>query len=83
VDIYHHPELYRPLSEGRALMEARAMPLDSLKDFNAEADVREKLRPYPDADAWMPLMSNAQPMTVLLNKKEARVLAIVDLQPWN
>jgi hypothetical protein len=81
-DIYQRPEFYRPLAEGRALMQAKALPLDKLKPLNAEDDVRRVLAAHPDADAWLPLMSKVQPMVVLLRKEEGEVVAIVDLRPW-
>ncbi|MDR2031059.1 MAG: hypothetical protein LBP86_02095 [Azoarcus sp.] len=81
VDIYQRPEFYRPLAEGRSLMQAKALPLDKLEPLNAEDDVRRILDAHPDADAWLPLMSK-QPMVVLLRKEEGKVVAIVDLRPW-
>jgi hypothetical protein len=81
-DVYQRPEFYRPFAEGRALMQTKALPLDKLKPLNAEDDVWRVLAAHPDADAWLPLMSNAQPMVVLLRKEEGKVVAIVDLRPW-
>ncbi|GHU26897.1 fimb protein [Betaproteobacteria bacterium] len=82
-DIYQRPQFYRPLPEGNALLNAKALPLENLKNFNAEAEVRDILAVHPDADAWLPLRSNRLlDMVVLVNRKDARVVSIVNLRPW-
>jgi hypothetical protein len=80
-DVYQRPEFYRPLAEGRALIEARAHPLDELEHFNGADEVRAALAAWPEADAWLPMMSNVREMVVLLRKAEGRIVAIVALRP--
>lgn len=82
VEIYHQPEYYRPIEEGRAQIQEKAKPLAELGKFNAAKDIQEKLTPYPEADAWMPLRSEVLDMVVLVKKEEGRVVAIIDLRPW-
>jgi hypothetical protein len=82
LEIYQQPEYYRPLPEGRAMIQEKAQALEALEKFNTAAKIQEKLAPYPEADAWMPLRSEAVDMVVLLRKEEGQVLSIVDLRPW-
>lgn len=83
LEIYQQPEYYRPIEEGRALIQEKARSLAELEKFNTAKAVREKLAPYPEADAWMPLRSELLDMVVLLRKEEGQVLTIVDLRPWS
>ena len=54
-----------------------------LNDYNDEVMVRQTLKKYPDANAWLPLKASAVDMVVLINKEKAEVVKIVDLRPWN
>jgi hypothetical protein len=82
LEIYQQPRYYRPLSEGHALIQEKSQALDVLQKFNPATEIQEKLTPYPEADAWMPLRSDGIDMVVLLRKKEGQVVALVDLRPW-
>jgi hypothetical protein len=42
----------------------------------------QKLKQYPQANAFVPLKANAVDMTVLINKEKGEVVKIVDLRPW-
>ncbi|MDR1646434.1 MAG: hypothetical protein LBR88_00095 [Zoogloeaceae bacterium] len=83
-DLYHRPEYYAPVSvpEATAMLRQKAQPLEKLAEFNPPEMVATVLAETPQADAWLPLMCNVQAMTVLVNKKEGRILKIVDLNPW-
>lgn len=81
-DLAQRPYLYRPLSEMKEPMRKRALPLAELDKFNAPTEVAQVLASWPAADAWLPLMATARPMTVLLSKEKAEVVAVVDLRPW-
>jgi hypothetical protein len=83
-DIYHRPEYYRPISaqESVAALREIAQPLETLGKFNPPEKVAAVLAQTPQADAWLPLMCNVQSMTVLVSKKEGRILKIVELNPW-
>lgn len=63
-------------------MVARARPLDELRRYNPERSVAEVRRRWPAADAFLPMMARGKPMTVLINREAAAVVAVVDLQPW-
>ena len=81
-DLPQRIDLYRPLDGEAVQLRARAKPLDELKKFNSPQEVGVALAEWPQADAWLPLMSRAQAMVVLLDKARAEPVAIVDLRPW-
>jgi hypothetical protein len=82
IEVYHQPRYYHSLSEGLSILKEEARPLDDLKKYNSIAEVQEKLAPYPEADAFLPLNSKLISMTVLVKKDESRIIATVDLRPW-
>lgn len=82
VDVPQRPALYRPLGDAAKQMLARAKPLDELNRYNQQSAVDEIRQRWPEADAFLPMMARAHPVTVLINKASARVVAIVDLNPW-
>lgn len=82
VDIAQRPERYRPLDEDVQSMREHAKPLDELSRYNPQSAVDESRQRWLEADAYLPMMARAQPMTVLINKDTAKVVAIVDLNPW-
>jgi hypothetical protein len=82
LDISQQPRFYRPLAEARALIQKNAQSLEALEAFNTTEEIREKLMPYPDANAWMPLKSKNLDMVVLVRKEESQVIALVKLRPW-
>ena len=82
VDVPQRPALYRPLGDAAKQMLARAKPLDELNRYNQQSAVDEIRQRWPEADAFLPMMARAHPVTVLINKAAARVVAIVDLNPW-
>jgi hypothetical protein len=81
VDLPQRIDLYLPLAQERASLLARAKPLAELGRFNPPEAVSARLAPWPQADAWLPLMASQQAMVVLLAKGE--VLGMVDLRPWD
>ncbi len=82
IDLPQRPDLYRPLAGEAAALRAKAQPLDTLLQFNPASALAAVKARWPQADAWLPLMSNVQPMVVLLKKDSAEVVAVVDLRPW-
>ncbi|WP_217647631.1 TfpX/TfpZ family type IV pilin accessory protein [Collimonas sp. OK412] len=82
-DLPQRIDLYVPISEMAEKMRAKAHPLEELNHYNAPAVVSSTLAKWPQADAWLPLMTKGQSMSVLLSKKEDKALAVVDLRPWN
>lgn len=82
VDIPQRPELYQPLEVEAAAMRQRAHPLDELVSYNTQSEVDAVLARWPEANAYLPMMARVRPMTVLIEKSSARVIAVVDLNPW-
>ena len=82
LDYAQRPYLYHPLSAAAESIKKHAQPLETLKQFNLPDNVKKQLAPWPEADAWLPLMATAKPMVVLIKHKTAEVVAIVDLRPW-
>lgn len=81
-DIAQRPFLYRPLTQFAQDMQSRAQPLERLTEYNDAETVAVTLAKWPEASGWLPLMARAQPMVVLLEEDNTRVLAIVALHPW-
>lgn len=82
VDLPQRPDLYQPLATEADAIRQKAHPLDQLLRYNSYASVQAVRAKWPDADAWLPMMSSARAVTVLLRKPSAEVVAIVDLSPW-
>jgi hypothetical protein len=82
LEIYQRPEYFQPLEKDLVMIAANAQALEDLKRYNPATEVAEKLAPYPDADAFLPLRSELWSMTVLVRKDESRIIAVVDLRPW-
>jgi hypothetical protein len=82
-DLPQRIDLYVPLAGQKDALLAQALPLEKLGQFNSPAQIRQALALWPQADAWLPLMARAQPMTVLIQRSTGQPLAVVDLRPWN
>lgn len=81
-DLPERIDLYRPLEGEAEHLRQHARALPELAQFNAPERVRAMAQRWPQADAWLPLMSREQPMVVLLNLDQANPVAVVDLKPW-
>jgi hypothetical protein len=82
IDIPQRLDLYMPLQEGFAAIIQKSHPLNELNLFNSVEEVNRALKPYPHATDFLPMMSRAKPMTVLIDRNSARIVAVVDLVPW-
>lgn len=82
IDLFLRPHLYIPLVESYANIQKKALPLERLNQYNPIEAVNNSLRKWPDADAFLPLLSRVQPMTVLIHRSTGEVVAIVPLRPW-
>jgi hypothetical protein len=81
-DLPQRPDLFTPLAGQKAALLAKAFPLEKLNQFNLPVQVKKALAPWPQADAWLPLMARVRPMTVLIQRSTGQPLAVVDLRPW-
>lgn len=82
LDLAQRPNLYRPFTEAADAVRKYAQPLVELERFNSHSEVAAVLARWPAADAFLPMMSRVHPVTVLVNKESAQIIAIVDLNPW-
>lgn len=82
VDLPQRPDLYVPYAEEQERIINKARSLEELKQYNLVADVEKVLRQHPEASAYLPMMGQAESVTVLINKDTADVIAVVDLRPW-
>lgn len=82
VDIAQRPEQYVQLVEQADEMRKHAKPLDDLRQYNAPPEVDAVLHRWPQANVYLPMMARIKPMTVLIDKESAKVIAVVDLNPW-
>lgn len=82
VDLAQRPDLYVPLEEEADTIRKRAHPVAELARFNDPQAVEAARTRWPDADAFLPMKGRVAAVTVLLEKKSARVVAIVNLNPW-
>lgn len=81
-DLYLRPHLYAPLEESYTHVQKKALPLGLLNQYNPPELVQQTLKKWPEADAFLPLRSRAQPMTVLVRRSTGEVIAVVPLKPW-
>lgn len=82
-DIAQRPDLYQPLKQHADSIRPRIRALAELDDFNPTIQVQTILNAHPQADGWLPLSANHQDMVVLMERASTRVIAIVDLRPWD
>jgi len=82
-DLPQRIDLYEPLAQEIVSIQTRAKNLDELNKYNTPGAVKAVLLRWPQADAWLPLAAREEAMTVLLDRKSARVIAVVDLRPWD
>lgn len=83
VALTQQPNRYVSLEKVKKDIEFRARKLSELKNYNINVDFNSLTRNYSEADSWVPLKANVKSMVVLVNKKQGRVVGIVDLRPWN
>jgi hypothetical protein len=81
-DLPQRPDLYQPLETQADNIRSRVKPLSELEKFNAVDQVRKVTAAWPQADAWLPFATRTQSMVVLIDKAQAKPVAIVELQPW-
>lgn len=81
ISLAQRPETYVPLSTKSAQILIKGHALEELKKYNNANQVNTTLSQWPQATRWLPLKGVVLDMVVLLDA-QARVLATVDLRPW-
>lgn len=75
------PNVYTNLSAEKERIQQNAQSLEVLKNYNESSVLERTLSKYPTATAWMPLRTTGIGLVVLLDQQQ-RVVAAVDLRPW-
>lgn len=81
-DLPQRSDLYVPIEQETQAMADHAVPIDKLLAYNPPEAVQQARTQYPQADAFMPLLTKGRPLTVLLKKGQAQPIAIVDLKAF-
>ncbi|MDO4642850.1 MAG: TfpX/TfpZ family type IV pilin accessory protein [Cardiobacteriaceae bacterium] len=77
-----HAELLISIDGNWQYFEKEIKALDDLLQYNSK-DMVEKIKlKYPNSDGFMPMIGVDVDMTVLVSRKEKKILAVVDLRPW-
>ncbi|WP_039914822.1 TfpX/TfpZ family type IV pilin accessory protein [Cellvibrio mixtus] len=82
IDLPQRPDLYTAYEDEKANIVSSALELTELNRFNSKERVIEILKKWPEADAYLPMMSRTNPMVVLINRHTIKVIATVELSPW-
>ena len=82
IDIPQRPDLYVDLNDEMDVLLEKSKGVSDLHKYNSADAVAQALNRYPQANAFLPLMSRAKPVTVLVDRKQEVIVAIVDLIPW-
>ncbi|MGQ4638298.1 TfpX/TfpZ family type IV pilin accessory protein [Acinetobacter junii] len=83
VSLAQKPERYVPLNATAKKMQQQAQSLKQLELYNDGDKLKKILVKYPQATAYLPIKANKLDMVVLINKREMKVISIVNLRPWN
>jgi hypothetical protein len=81
-DLPQRIDLYVPLEAEASAIRSKAQDFSQLGEFNSKIAIDAVLKQWPQADGWLPINAKAKSMTALIEKKNARLVAIVDLRPW-
>lgn len=74
------PELYVPLEGMWTQILEKSLALDELNKRNTKEEIETVLQKYPEADAYLPLLTPMDVISVLINKESKEIIAIVDLK---
>ncbi|MDE2421237.1 MAG: type IV pilin accessory protein [Gammaproteobacteria bacterium] len=78
--LFASPQLYEPLANAKEKIQPKLRQLSELNKFNDAKTVQTTLAKWPSASNWLPLWSDHQSMSVLLDNN-AQIVSIVDLNP--
>ncbi len=75
-------ELYQSIDTHWSEISKEILPLEKLSKYNIKKEIDAVLLKYPEADGFLPMIGGEWDMTVLVSKKEQKILSVVDLRPW-
>jgi hypothetical protein len=85
-DLENHSEFYEPIDKYKSEILKRSINLEKLLAFN---DSKEKLQTFLKAKnkkasdyAYLPLMGKAKVVLWVLDKKDAKPVGVLDIDPW-
>ena len=86
-DLQHFPQWYEPLENQKETVKARALDLKALRELNPDdqtvLDAALKKAGLSDAETgYLPLKGEESDATVLVDRKDGRVLDVLPLKPW-
>ncbi len=82
-DWHQLPELFVPLEQVKDQILKTAKPLQELRLLHSQGHSIDTLLDWNAANVkWQPLRSNAKNMVVLIDANSAKVIRIVDINPW-
>lgn len=76
------PDTFVPLEAMAAELKANARPMSELAAHNEAAALAQLKQQWPDADGWFFLRGKTQSGIVLINRQNARVLALSTLKAF-
>ncbi|MDZ4263458.1 MAG: TfpX/TfpZ family type IV pilin accessory protein [Pseudomonadota bacterium] len=82
IDIPQRPDLYIELEVELEKIAEKSKPIVELHKYNPADAVARAIKKYPQANTFLPMMSRAHPVTVLINEEQRKIIAVVDLVPW-
>lgn len=86
-DVPQLPQYYVPLADQRTQVLKRLLPLENLREFNAErtAEVTElesRHASHPGGVAYLPVRGKVKDFTAILGKESGELLQFSSLLPW-
>ena len=82
-DWHQLPELFVPLEQVKDQILKTAKPLQELRLLHSKVHNIDEVLDWNAANIkWQPLRSNAKNMVVLIDTDSAKVIRVVDINPW-
>jgi hypothetical protein len=77
------PELYVPLEQVKSQMLKKARAMSELRKIAGKNENSEDISDIEDSNTkWLPMRGKAKDMTVLIDATTAKVIRIVNINPW-
>lgn len=81
VSLAEYPDRYIAIDQVKDNILSSAQDLTKLEQWNDKGIIYKYLNMYPQANAWLPLETYDVPMVILIDRKNAEIIKIVDLRP--
>lgn len=75
-------DFYEPLINQANIIKEKSHNISQLSRFNDSEQVKTILANWPNADAFLPLITEDKDLTVLVKRNTAEIVAIVDLRSY-